>query len=286
MITGKTVVCGIIGDPVEHTLSPAMHNAAFQKMGIDYIYTPFPVRKDNLEAAIGGMRALAIKGLNATIPHKISVVPLMDTLDSLAQKIGAVNTVVNEDGALTGYNTDASGFVQALFEAGIEAGGKKVVLLGAGGAARAIAFAMAEEGGYLFIHNRTREKAHALADVVADLYGIPIVVGGLDEESLRETVPDADIIINATSVGMTTDAARSPVPAEMLCENQTVFDIVYSPIETKLLREARQRGAATIDGLQMLVWKGALAFQLWTGQAAPVDIMRDAALKVLRHGKK
>jgi shikimate dehydrogenase len=286
VITGRTFVCGIIGDPVEHTLSPAMHNTAFQKVGLDYVYAPFHVKKDNLEAAIGGMRSLGIKGLNVTIPHKISVLPLMDRLDPLAQKIGAVNTIVNESGALAGYNTDSSGFMRALSEAGLEVGGKRIVLLGAGGAARAIAFAVAEEGGYLFIHNRTRERAHELADVISDLYGIPIVVGGLDAEALKETVPDADIIINATSVGMAPDAARSPVPAELLCENQTVFDIVYSPIETRLLRESGERGAAAIDGLQMLVWQGALAFQLWTGQAAPVDVMRDAAMKVLRRGKK
>ena len=156
-ISGKTRPCGLIGDPVEHTMSPAMHNAAFARMGLDYVYAPFRVKKDDLAQAIAGMRALNIRGLNVTIPHKVNVIPLLDELDSLAEKIGAVNTIVNDDGVLKGYNTDASGFLQTLQERGIEPEGKRVVVLGAGGASRAISFILAESGARLVILNRIEE---------------------------------------------------------------------------------------------------------------------------------
>jgi len=286
-VSGKTTVCGVIGDPIEHTMSPAMHNAAYKAAGLDFIYLGFRVTAPELRDAMTGMRALGIKGLNVTIPHKVAVIPFLNRVDPLAEKIGAVNTVVNEKGMLVGYNTDAMGFLRALVEHGVEPRGMKVLLLGAGGAARAIAYILAEEGAHLVILNRKEEFSWAkeLAERIGKAYDMAVGVGELDGDAVAQAIGDSDIVVNATSVGMTPNAGQSPAPAELLCPGLLVFDVVYNPIETRLLREARAAGADTIDGLQMLVWQGALAHEKFTGQAAPVDIMRQAALKVLRREK-
>jgi len=286
-VSGKTIVCGVIGDPIEHTMSPAMHNAACKALELDFVYAAFKVTAAELGNAIAGMKALGIKGLNVTIPHKVAVIPFLDRIDPLAEKIGAVNTVVNENGALTGYNTDAMGFLRALMDRGYEPRGKKVLLLGAGGAARAISFILAEEGAHLVILNRKEEFTWAedLATRIALNYEIPVAVGELNPENMERIIVDSDILVNATSVGMSPNAGQSPVPTGLLCSNLIVFDIVYNPFETRLLREAKVAGARTIDGLEMLVWQGALAFEKFTGQEAPVDLMRSAALKVLRREK-
>ncbi len=286
-ISGKTTVCGIIGDPIEHTLSPAIHNAVYKAMGLDFVYVSFPVASAELGQAIGGMKALNIRGLNVTIPHKVAVIPFLDRLDVLADRIGAVNTIVNDNGALTGFNTDAMGFLKALVERDIEPTGKKVLLLGAGGAARAISFILAEEGAHLTILNRKQELSWAkdLADRLVQNYMIKVSAGELTRENLREAIPSADILVNATSVGMSPNIGQSPVPADLLCSNLVVFDIIYNPFQTRLLREAKEAGAQTISGLEMLVWQGALAFEKFTGKQAPVELMRGAALKVMPHEK-
>lgn len=286
-VSGKTIICGVIGDPIEHTMSPAMHNAAYKAADLDFIYLAFKVTAGELGNALAGMRALGIKGLNVTIPHKVAVIPFLDRIDPLAEKIGAVNTIVNENGALTGYNTDAMGFLRALIEHGTEPRGKKVLLLGAGGAARAISYILAEEGAHLVVLNREEEfsLAQELARRISESYGIPVAIGKLDRETIEQAIGDSDILVNATSVGMSPNAGQSPVPADLLCSGLLVFDAVYNPFETRLLREAKEAGAETIDGLQMLVWQGALAYEKFTGQEAPVDVMRTAALKVLRHEK-
>jgi len=283
-ISGRTRVCGVIGDPIEHTMSPAMHNAVFRQLGLNYVYVAFRVTAGELKKAIDGMRALDIRGLNVTIPHKVAVMPFLDHIDLLAEKIGAVNTIINDRGKLTGYNTDATGFLQALAERSVEPRGKKVLLLGAGGAARAIGFALADAGAYPVILNRKEELSWAeeLGQRIGKAYNIPVGVGELKEDNLKDALPDSNILVNATSVGMTPNANQSPVPADLLCSNLVVFDAVYNPFETRLLREAKAAGAQTIDGLEMLVWQGALAFQIWTGQTAPVEIMRKAALQVLK----
>ena len=282
-ISGKTSVCGVIGDPIEHTMSPAMHNAAFEELGLDFIYTAFRVNKDELSKSIDGMRALNIKGLNVTIPHKVAVIPLLDNLDPMAEKIGAVNTIVNDEGILTGYNTDASGFLQALLGKGIESTGKHVVIMGAGGASKAISFALAETGSHLVILNRREEFDWAveLALHVSRVFGIDIPALELSENNLSKVMKSADILINATSVGMSPNANESPMPAGLLKPNLTVFDIVYNPIETKLLEEAKAAGAQTIGGIDMLSWQGALAFKKWTSREAPLDLMRKEAIKAL-----
>ena len=280
-ISGKTKVCGIIGDPVEHSMSPAMHNAAFNKMGLDYVYVAFSVKKAELGKAIGGMRALNIKGLNVTIPHKVAVLELLDKLDPLAEKIGAVNTIINDDGKLTGYNTDATGFLQPLLENGIETRGENIVILGAGGASRGISFILAERGANLTILNRQVERAKELANRIRQTFGSEVASLELTKENLSRVLNKTDILVNATSVGMSPNSEETPVNADLLKPGIIVYDIVYNPVKTRLLQQAEAAGAETISGLDMLVWQGALAFEKWTGIKAPVKLMKQAALKLL-----
>lgn len=283
MISGNTTICGLIGDPVGHSVSPAMHNAAFSSMGLDYIYLPFRVKKDNLAAAIDGLRALNMRGLNVTIPHKVAIIPLLDELEPLAHKIGAVNTIVNENNHLKGYNTDAGGFLKALLERGVEPDDKKVVILGAGGASRAISFSLADRGAELVILNRQLEMDWAieLAGSVSRFSAKAVKALELNEKNLSSVLESTDILVNATSVGMSPNTSHSPVPARLLRPGLVVFDVVYNPIKTRLLAEAVAAGAETINGIDMLVWQGALAFELWTGATAPIEIMKAAAVKAL-----
>jgi shikimate dehydrogenase len=283
-VSGKTKICAIIGDPVGHTMSPAMHNAAFKKVGLDYLYIPFRVVPEQLSQAVAGLRALSVAGFNVTIPHKVAVIPLLDSLDPLAEKIGAINTVVNSNGELRGYNTDAEGFYRVLLEQGFSPQGKNVVLLGAGGAARAIAYILAEQGARLTILNRLQELdwAENIAQFILD--DLQKEVKFFELGDIAEAMPGADLLVNATSVGMTPADDVSPIPAASLEKVPLVFDIVYNPLKTRLLKEAAAAGAKTITGIDMLAWQGALAFEKWTGKAAPVDLMRQEAVKMLgRH---
>ncbi len=283
-ISGKTKICALIGDPVEHTMSPAMHNAAFKKTGLDYLYIPLRVSMEQLPQAIAGLKALNLAGFNVTIPHKVAVIPLLDSLDTLAEKIRAVNTVVNDNGKLKGYNTDAEGFYRVLLEQGISPQGGNVVLLGAGGAARAIAYILAEKGARLTVVNRRQEIdwAENIARFIHDDLQKEVKVFELGD--IAKALPGAELLVNATSVGMSPADKVSPVPAALLKNVPAVFDIVYNPLKTKLLKEAAAAGAQTLSGIDMLAWQGALSFERWTGKAAPVDLMRREAVKMLgRH---
>ena len=284
IISGKTNLCGVIGDPIEHTMSPVMHNAAFRERGIDYLYAPFRVKREELGKAIEGMRALNVKGLNVTIPHKVDVIPFLDELDPMAEKIGAVNTIVNENGVLKGYNTDATGFLQALVEKGIEPEGKNVLILGAGGASRAISLILAGRDARLTILNRLLELDWAveLADRISKIFAREVKALELNRENLAEPLAKADILVNATSVGMSPNIDQTPVDSDLLRPGLIVFDIVYNPIKTRLLREAEAAGAETISGVEMLVWQGALAFEKWTGLKAPVELMRKETIRLLK----
>ena len=282
MISGAARICGVIADPIGHTVSPAMHNAAFEQVGIDCLYVPFQVKKEELGKAIAGMRALNIRGLNVTIPHKVAVIPFLDDLDDLAQRIGAVNTIVNDDGVLKGYNTDATGFLRALLERGVEPKGKTVSILGAGGASRAISLALVERGSNLIILNRTWDKVKEQADRISQLCQREVQALKLDKENLAKALNKADILVNTTSVGMSPDIEETPITADLIKPPVIVFDIVYNPIKTRLLREAETAGAETISGIDMLVWQGALAFEKWTGLKAPVKVMREEAIKALQ----
>ena len=283
-VSGSTVICGLIGNPVAHSISPAMQNAAFTHAGLDYIYVPFQVRSEALADAVKGMRALNIRGLNVTMPHKVSVIPFLNETDSLAAKIGAVNTIVNDNGFLKGYNTDAMGFMQVLTDRGFNVAGKKVAVLGAGGVARAITFALADKGAELTIINRHQEFDWALnlAGKITQSFHRQVGALELNDENLAKTVPEAELLVNATSAGMTPDIDETPVPARFLRQGLIVYDVIYNPLATRLLREAKKTGAQAIGGLDMLVGQGALAFAKWTGQPAPVDIMKEAAIRELR----
>jgi len=261
-IDGNTKIFGIMGLPVSHSLSPAMHNAAFEALGLNMVYVPFPVSE--VEPALIGLRALGIGGVSVTIPHKQAVLPFLDFIDPVAERIGAVNTIVMEpNGRLLGYNTDWRGANRALEEQ-VELKGKKVVLLGAGGSARAIGFGIKEAGAECLLCSRTPERGMALA---ADL--------GCEWHPLADvTSLQGEILVNATSVGMAPDTASMPLPANKVGDFKVVMDIVYSPLETSLLRQAKENGCIAVNGLAMLLYQGAVQFELWTGRTAPLEVMR------------
>jgi shikimate dehydrogenase len=262
-----------------------MHNTAFSNLGLDYIYLPFHVERENLAKAIDGLRALSIKGLNITIPHKVTVIPLLDLIEELAEKIGAVNTIVNDKGYLKGYNTDADGFLKTLLERGFEPRGKKVVVLGAGGVSRSISFTLAVRGAEIVILNRQLEMDWAveLVSSISQLSTKEVKALELNNENLASVLETADMLVNATSVGMSPNINQSPLPTRLLKPELVVFDVVYNPLKTRLLAEAEAVGAVTISGIDMLVWQGALAFELWTGAKAPIDIMKAKAIEALKH---
>lgn len=287
-VTGRTKLCGVIGDPIDHTMSPAMHNAAFEHMGLDFCYVAFMVRKEDLRQAVEGMRALNIRGLNVTMPHKVAIIPFLDEVDDLAQKIGAVNTVVNNDGILRGYNFDAAGFMRALAEDGVEPEGKMVTVLGAGGAGRSVAFALAEQGVHMFILNRRLELdwAEELARNLTETYRYEVKALELTDSNLASVLKETDILVNATSVGMTPNINETLVAASQLKSSLVVFDAIYHPVKTRLLTEAKQAGARVISGLELLVWQGTLGFELWTGVEAPARLMREEVIRELTRDEK
>lgn len=283
-ITGRTRVVGVIGWPVAHSLSPPMHNAALAQLGLDWVYVAYPVAPDRVGDAVAGVRGLGIVGLNITIPHKQAVVPYLDELDQSARDLEAANTIHNRDGRLLGYNTDGPGLLRALAEAGTQVDGKRVVVLGAGGSARAVAFALCRAGvAGLSLLNRTPARAEQLAGLLADRAGFPHVgVAGLAGDDSRRAVEQAEVVVDCTSVGMHPhDHVPPVVPPEWLHEGQVVCDLTYNPRDTVLLRAARARGARTVDGTGMLVHQGAIALETWTGAPAPVETMRAALLECL-----
>lgn len=269
-ISGRTKLCVIIGDPVEHSLSPAMHNAAYEALDIDgeFVFVASHVKIEDIKEVVRAVRVMNIRGLTCTIPHKLEVMQYLDEIDPIAEKIGAVNTVVNEKGVLKGYNTDWLGTVTPLENKIGSLNGKSVALVGAGGAARAMAYGVLEKGATLSIFNRTKEKAQALADEL----GTDISVFSYDE--MQNEIPRHDIILNATSLGMGGQINETPVPKEYIQKDQVVFDAVYAPRETRLLKEAEEKGAITIRGIEMLLHQGTAQFELYTGRKAPVDVMR------------
>jgi len=279
-VGGKTKVVGVFGHPVGHSLSPAMHNAAFAALRLSYIYVPFPVRPEELGPAVRSLPVLGIVGVNVTIPHKESVLPFLDEITAEAQDVGAVNTIHCAEGRLLGDNTDGFGFAEPLREMGVDLAGKPVVVLGAGGAARAVVFRLAREGARITLVNRTHVRARRLAQAVAEA-GLDAVrvLRADDRQELGDAVAGAELLVHTTSVGMhpATEALPS-VPVEAFHPDLLVYDLVYNPIETRLLKEAQARGCATLSGLKMLVYQGAAAFRRWTGVWPPTDVM-EAALR-------
>ncbi|HEY4397677.1 MAG TPA: shikimate dehydrogenase [Acidimicrobiia bacterium] len=265
MITGTTRVVGIIGDPVGHSRSPAMHNAAFDALGLDWVYVAFPVARGEGAAAVRAVATLGLAGLNVTMPHKADAAGACDDLSSEAAALGAVNTVVNADGTLAGHSTDGDGFLRALDDEGITVAGRHAVVLGAGGAGRAITHALGRAGARVTVAARRSEAARDAASLAP----------GADAIGFGElTVEGFDVVVNATPLGM--NGEPPPFDTSHLHAGQFVFDTVY-PGETPLLRESRARGIGAAGGLGMLVHQGALSFSLWTGFAPPLEVMRAAA---------
>lgn len=268
---------GLIGEPVAHSLSPAMHNAAFAHHGLHENYVLWPTPVAELPQRIAHIRAAGIRGANITIPHKSAVLPLLDEVDALATAIGAVNTVVRgADGALRGTNTDAPGFVRALATAGFDPRGKTVLMLGAGGAARAVGYGLIAAGAAgLLVANRTLDRAEdVLADLLATTDADPrLLAVPWDDREIRAAIAEADLVVNATAVGL--DGTSTPIDPDLLRPRVLVVDLIYHA--TPLLAAAARRNIPTQDGLEMLVQQGALAWEAWTGLAAPVAVMRTAA---------
>lgn len=271
-ISGKTKIVGIFGYPVEHSLSPHMHNAVFRYLDLDYCYVPFSVSPELIENAIKGIRALNIVGVNVTIPHKERVIPFLDNLSDEAKFIGAVNTITNTEGSLTGFNTDGKGFMNSLAEADINIAGKRVLILGAGGAARAVGYYICKEAAKLLIYNRNAGRAESLQ---THLYTINKNADAVEEDLInnKSFFSDIDMIINTTPLGLRSDDLL-PLDVSLLKTHHVVCDLIYR--ETPFLQAASIKGCKTLNGLGMLLWQGALAFEKWTGIQPPVRIMREA----------
>ncbi len=283
-ISGATAVYGIVGDPVAHSLSPSMQNAAFEAVGLDCVYVPFLLTRGAADVAAVAVRRMGLCGLNVTVPHKVDIISFLDSLDPSAQRVGAVNTVVKEEGKLRGYNTDAPGFARSLDSFGVDVKCKEVLVLGAGGAARAVVSSLLELGARVVVLNRDVARAQRLARDVAAEMDCGIAYGTLSDSGLEEHMPGCALLVNTTSVGMYPNCQESPCPARFFHRDLTVCDIVYNPIDTLLLSEARKCGARVITGDEMLVQQGALAFELWMGITAPVEIMRSKVREELGRG--
>ena len=278
-------IVGIIGYPLGHSISPAMHNAAFRELGLDYEYVPFEVNPLDLKEALSGFRALHIAGFNVTIPHKETIVPLLDEVTKLARVIGAVNTVENQEGKLVGYNTDGPGFIDSLEEdAGFKPKGKKVMVLGAGGASRAVSIMLAEVGvKSLVLMDVLEEKAKSLAEYIGAYFEVDCSFVGINTPALQKVIDQADLLVNATPIGMHPKTDECPLPENIqLNKKSLVYDLVYNPAETELLKLAKAAGCRAISGLGMLVRQGGLAFTIFTGEEAPIDVMWSAAREALR----
>lgn len=281
-ISTTTQLCAVIGNPVAHSLSPALHNAAFNELGLDFVYLAFQV--EDAKAALAGMRALNnFRGLSVTIPHKIEIINYVDEIAEVDRSIGSINTVINENGRLIGLGTDGPGALKALTDAGVELDGKNILMLGAGGAARAIAFTLARMtrlGKLLLMDVNETMLQGLLTDLQS---GTPACIESklLSDHSLTQAMANADVIINCTPIGMHPNQDVSLVPAELFRAGQVVFDIVYTPLETKLLSDAKARGLKVVSGVEMFINQAVLQFERFTGANAPVEVMRQVVLERL-----
>lgn len=283
-ITDKTRLVGIIGWPVDDSLDPVMHNAAFAELGIDWAYIPLSVQPNHLDQALKGVVALNIVGANVTVPHQQAVMRYMDELSDAARITGAVNTIHIQDRKFYGYNSDAIGFLNATEEAGFNPKGMRVAVLGAGAAARAVVYALARaKASWITVFNRTAERAAFLVDDLAEAFpDSRLKSTGLNPESLAGLTGKVDMVINTTSVGMHPQSNASPWPTDVSIPPDIIFyDLVYDPLDTLFLQRAREAGAITIDGVGMFIHQGAFAFEKWTGQQAPLAVMRQTCMQEL-----
>lgn len=283
-VDGKTSLIGLFASPVKHTLSPKMHNMSFRRLGLNYIYVPFDIPKDNLEYAIQSARTLNMRGFNVSMPNKVKIIPFLDEISTEAKFIGAVNTVVNDQGRLIGHNTDGIGYMKSLSDKGIIIKDRKMTLLGGGGAATSIAIQAALDGvAEISIFNRNDEfflQALKIAEVInKDMKSVScnVSVNKLENESLlKNEIADSDILTNATCLGMHPLEGQSLITSNSwLHENLIVSDIVYNPRQTRLLQQATKTGCFALNGLGMMLWQGAKAFEIWTDHQMPIDYVKE-----------
>jgi shikimate dehydrogenase len=275
-INGSTRLCAVIGDPIGHTLSPFIHNAAFRSLKLDLVYVPFHVRRSELAAAIEGLRSLEVLGINVTMPHKSQVLRFLDKIEDTAKKIGAVNTIVTKNARLRGYNTDGKAAITVLSR--LESlSGRKALILGAGGAARAIAYQLSKTADNIVILNRTRSTGTLLASNITEWNGIPSRSFDLNRSNLRKEAKSRDLLINTLPVSVFPRFANILIEERLVTREMLVMDTNYEH-ESNFLEKARLAGVKAIDGLEMLIEQAASSFRLWTGLDAPVDIMRQAAI--------
>lgn len=275
-IDTATKLCAVIGNPVAHSLSPRMHNAAYRAANLNFAYLAFHV--ENVGAFLDGVRTIpSFRGVSVTIPHKRAVMDHLDVIEPMAQHVGSVNTITNDGCKLIGSTTDGPGALRSLTEAGINLCDRRVLFLGSGGAVRAVAFAISEmtKASHVTILGRTRDNVDEL---VSDMHaaGCARVSGGSLADDLRDAIASSDIIVQGTSVGMEPNQHETCVPKDMLCPGQVVFDMVYRPHETRLLREAKEAGCTIVHGIDMLLYQAALQFERWTGTSCPINAMREA----------
>jgi len=282
-IDSKTKYIGLLGYPLGHSISPAMQNAAFESRDVNYLYIPIELKKEDLEHVVKAMPKMNFAGFNVTIPYKIEIMKFLDEIDDLAKSIGAVNTVAIKDGKLRGYNTDGIGFLRSMEdELSLSADGRNILILGSGGAARAISMTLAmNKANRIYICNRTYERAEGLVKDINDKYGNVAISIPMVKEKMEYAVNDAEILINTTCVGTYPNIDETPIDKEILKGHLAVCDVVYNPRKTKLLQDAEKLGCKTMSGLGMLIYQGAEAFEIWTGAKAPVDTMSAAATAAL-----
>ncbi|MHA1784100.1 MAG: shikimate dehydrogenase [Candidatus Helarchaeota archaeon] len=280
-LSGKTRITILIGNPVEHSMSPKMHTLAFKEIGVDALYVATKVDNDKVKEAVDSIRALNLLGANVTVPHKVSVMSYVDEIDPIARDIGAVNTIVNENGKLFATNTDGLGFIRSMKEAEVDLRGMNAVMIGAGGVARAIAFFLLQEIDRLKLTDMKNEISNELKSKLQVRYGNKVDKFELTDENLKNELKKADLLINCTPVGMHPNTDKTPIPKEYLKKDLVVFDAVYNPLETLLLRNAKKVGAKAISGVKMFIYQGVEAFERWTKKKAPVALMEKIVLESL-----
>lgn len=280
-ITSHTKILGVIGHPIEHSLSPIMHNALLKDLDLDYVYLAFNVYPKQLKKAVLGFKALEVRGFNVTMPYKDRIFAYMDDIDPITKIIGAINTVKNENGMLIGRNTDAKAAKKALLDAGFKLDGKKILVLGAGGAARGICYAIGKYAREIVVANRSINRAKSLAKFYNKHFKITIKGINFTKNILKNEIETSDILINATPVGMYPKVNQSPILMEHLHNRLNVFDLVYNPIETQFIKDAKAIGCKTLGGVDMLVNQGALSFEWWTNKKPNLKLMKNVVIEKL-----
>ena len=279
----RTRVCAVVGNPIAHSLSPAIHNAAYEELKLDFVYVAY--RVEDVKSALAGMRAMEnFRGMSITIPHKVEAMKYVDRIGDVDRAIGSINTVVNDNGMLRGFGTDGPGALKSLADAGVDPDGKNVLMLGAGGAARMIAFTLANRAklNSLSILDIDEQTCQGLTADLRQRSEIKVVSGMLNKSNLENAMEKAELVIHCTPIGMHPDEDASLVPPDLFRPGQVVFDIVYTPLETKLLKDAKARGVKTVSGVEMFINQAVLQFEQFTGLDAPVEVMRRKVMERLK----